>query len=226
MTIWVKVCGITSVEDAELVAATGVNALGLNFVPGSKRFIDVATAKRIVEAVSGAVELIGVVANSSQEELARLRGETGIETLQLHGDEAPALLTALGGDAFKALRIGTPADVAEAKHYPGERLLVDAKVSGSLGGTGAVLDWSLVTGLSAARKLILAGGLNPDNVAQAISRVRPWGVDVASGVEKTSRAQAQGASEHASERKPRKDLDKVRAFLRAARLASVEGTPS
>jgi phosphoribosylanthranilate isomerase len=139
-----------------------------------------------------------------------LLDELGLERLQLHGDESPRDVSALGARAFKAVRVGDATDAAIAGAFPGHPLLVDAKVPGQLGGTGQCVDWSLVAPLARARPLILAGGLTPDNVAAAVAAVQPWGVDVASGVE--------------VEGNPRqKDRDKLQLFVARARaLARTE----
>ena len=199
----IKVCGITTPEDAAGCVALGVDWLGLNFVPSSPRCIDVATAVAIRDAVRGRAELVGVVADRPLAALVELRRDAGLDRLQLHGSEPPELVQKLAPHAFKALRIGSAADVAAADGYPG-LLLVDAKVAGALGGTGRTVDFALVAPLSRTHKLLLAGGLGPANVAAAVRTVKPWGVDVASGVERSPRV---------------KDLDKVRAFVESARLA-------
>jgi phosphoribosylanthranilate isomerase len=183
--VHIKVCGITTPEDAEGCVALGVEWLGLNFVPSSPRAIDLAAAARIRDAVRG---------RSHADHLERL---------QLHGSEPPDLVRRLSPYAFKVIRVGSAADVTLAEGYSG-LLLVDAKVAGALGGTGRTVDLSLVTPLARTRKVILAGGLTPANVTVAARTVKPWGVDVASGVERSPRV---------------KDLDKVKAFVDAARLA-------
>jgi phosphoribosylanthranilate isomerase len=127
--------------------------------------------------------------------------------LQLHGDEPEWVLEALLPDAYKAIRIGCAQDLELAGRYGGERILVDAKVPGQLGGTGASFDWSLVSPLSAVRPLVLAGGLTHENVRAAISQVRPAGVDVATGVERPGEPR-------------RKDLEKLARFVEAARQAA------
>jgi len=181
---FVKICGITSVDDALLAIAAGADALGLNLVPSSKRVIDIPTATHIVESVGDLVELVAVVANRSESELEGLRRATGIRWLQLHGAETPADLQAVQPEAFKAVAIGSAEDVTRAAEYGGERLLLDAKgPKGELGGTGTRFDWELARPLVQSRKVILAGGLYPDNVGEAIRTLRPFGVDVASGVE-------------------------------------------
>jgi len=206
MSLWVKLCGITSVADARLVVRAGADAVGVNLVPSSKRRVDEATAREIVAAVGGAVPVIAVVADLPPEELSTLRARLGVHALQLHGSEPPAVLAALLPHAFRAVRIATAADVALARSFGGERLLVDAKVQGELGGTGRTFDWSLVTELARERALVLAGGLTPENVGTAVVQVRPYGVDTASGVEGNN---------------PReKDPDRVARFVAAARSAA------
>jgi phosphoribosylanthranilate isomerase len=198
----VKICGVTTVADARLCVEAGASAIGVNFVPSSPRCIGVPAARAIVGAVGQSTLVVGVVADLSVDAMRRLRDETGVGCLQLHGDEPAEAVTALLPHAYKALRVATAADVARADAAPGDYVLVDAKVDGALGGTGQVFDWALVVDLAKRRRLVLAGGLTPANVARAVRAVRPWCVDVASGVES-----APGV----------KDLSKVRAFLDAVR---------
>jgi phosphoribosylanthranilate isomerase len=136
------------------------------------------------------------------EAMRALVDRTGVGCLQLHGDESAAEVAALLPHAYKAMRIAGPEDATDAEGMPGEYVMVDAQVQGSLGGTGHTFDWGWVVGLASRRKLVLAGGLTPENVRSAVERVRPWCVDVASGVES-----APGV----------KDLGRVRAFVEAAR---------
>jgi phosphoribosylanthranilate isomerase len=199
----VKVCGITTPGDAEDCIAAGVDWLGLNFVPSSPRCIDVATARSIRDVVRSRALLVGVVANRGEAELRDLVRDAGLDSLQLHGDESPALVAQLAPHAFKAVRVGSAADLALADTFTG-LLLLDAKVEGALGGTGHPVDVALAGVLARSRPILLAGGLRPENVAEAIRAVRPWGVDTASGVERSPGV---------------KDLDAVRAFVHAARGA-------
>jgi phosphoribosylanthranilate isomerase len=195
----VKVCGVTSVSDAVACAELGVSAIGLNFVPSSPRCITLERAREIASAVSN-VLTVGVVADLDEAALREIRGVVGC--LQFHGDEAPEALLPFLPHAYKAIRVATAADVERARTYPGAHILVDAKVEGALGGTGATFDWSLVRAFAKERKLTLAGGLTPDNVARAVAEVAPYCVDVASGVESSPGV---------------KDLAKVRAFVASAR---------
>jgi phosphoribosylanthranilate isomerase len=206
----VKICGITRVVDATESVKLGANAIGLNFVAASPRCITVERAREIARAIHGMgtrLLVVGVVADLGEDELRALVKDAELDCLQLHGDEPPDALIPFLPHAYKAVRIATAQDVARARTYPGEHLLVDAKVEGALGGTGASFDWTLVKDLARERKLTLAGGLHPDNVARAVHALSPYCVDVASGVES-----APGV----------KDLEKVRAFITNARSARTQ----
>jgi phosphoribosylanthranilate isomerase len=198
----VKICGVTRVIDAVLAADAGADMIGLNFVEGSPRCVDGRLAREIADRVRGRVELVGVVADEDEARLSELEREVGLDWIQLHGDESPERVKALLPRAFKAVRVGSADDASLALQYPGEILLVDARVEGQLGGTGVRVDPALVQPLARARRVMLAGGLKPDNVAEAVRAVGPWGVDTASGVES-----APGI----------KDPGKLAAFIAAAR---------
>jgi phosphoribosylanthranilate isomerase len=206
--VWVKICGITSTQDADLAVRAGADAIGVNLVPESPRYVTVEQAVAIARSVDSRVRVVAIVADRAAEELVDLRGVTGIDWLQLHGSEPPELVAELGPHAYKALRIADANDVAMAARFAGELLLTDAKVTGVLGGSGARFDWSLVRKLARERQLLLAGGLNPDNVAEAITQVSPFGVDVASGVELDGEPR-------------RKDPEKIGRFIAAARAAAL-----
>ena len=202
--VHVKICGVTTVSDALACAELGASAIGVNFVPGSPRRIDVARARDIARALSATnVLVVGVVADLDVDSMRALVREAELGCLQLHGSEPPETLAPLLPHAYKAVRIATASDVEGARRYGGDYLLADAKVSGALGGTGETFDWSLVKGLARERRLTLAGGLRPDNVAQAVRAVEPWCVDVASGVE-----HAPGIKDH----------DAIRRFIREANV--------
>ena len=204
--LWVKICGVTREEDARAAVSAGASALGLNFVPRSKRFVDVALGRRLADSVRGEIELVGVIADESLERIHELVAEVGLDSVQLHGAEPPEFVRALPA-AFKAIGIENASDVTAAQMFAGERLLVDAKSAGVTGGTGHAFDWHLVEGLARTRAIILAGGLKPDNVAEAVRLVAPFGVDVAGGVE------AEGEPRH-------KDPAKIVAFVENARRAA------
>ncbi|MCU0675128.1 MAG: phosphoribosylanthranilate isomerase [Myxococcota bacterium] len=197
-----KVCGITTLEDAQACADLGVAALGLNFWVGTPRRVELEVARAIAEQLRDQVELVAVFVDADRAEIERVREITGIRAVQLHGAEPPDFVAALGPDAYKAVGVAGAGDVEAALAYPGEKLLLDARVPGAMpGGTGHAFEWDLAIEVARRRRLILAGGLHAGNVAEAIARVRPWRVDVASGVES-----APG----------KKDLAKVAAFVRAA----------
>jgi phosphoribosylanthranilate isomerase len=204
--VFVKICGVTTVADALGAVDAGADAVGLNFIPSSRRCLTLETASAIAGAVGGRAQRIGVVADLGAEQLVRLGEQCDIDLWQLTGQESPDEVRACLPRAFKAARIGGAEDVARAASYPGEFILVDAKVEGELGGTGHSFDWGLVTGLARERRLILAGGLTPENVSGAVTAVRPWGVDVASGVEMPGDPR-------------RKHPELMRRFVAAARAA-------
>lgn len=197
----IKICGVTTVEDAEGCAALGADMIGLNFVPSSPRRVDVARARAVADAVRGRVEIVGVFADMDATSLAAIDAAVGLDRLQLHGHEPAEAVAALGPRAFKAVRVGDAADADEVARYAG-LVLIDAKVPGALGGTGKTVDFTIAAAIAAGRPVLLAGGLGPGNVADAVRAVAPWGVDTASGVER-----APGI----------KDLDAVAAFVAAAR---------
>lgn len=207
--MYVKVCGITKLEDALAAVEAGADVLGFNCIPSSKRFVERAAILGIITELRRAapsVLSVAVVADLATRDALGLLDELGFDRLQLHGGESPEDLAALGARAFKALRVGDSVDVASAVDFPGHPLLVDAKVPGQLGGTGQCIDWQLVEPLARSRPLILAGGLTPANVAAAVSAVQPWAVDVASGVEVDGNPR-------------RKDREKLTRFVEAARAA-------
>ncbi len=207
--MYVKVCGITHIDDARAAIDAGADVLGFNLIPSSKRCVAPEVAASIVTQLRGEVVCVAVVANLTPSECTALGARAGLDRFQLHGDETPETLAGLAPRAFKALRIGDAADVARARVFPGAYILVDAKVEGQLGGTGQRVDWELVAPLAAARPLILAGGLTPENVEEAVRLVQPWAVDVASGVETTGDAR-------------RKDAARIRRFVDAARRAAID----
>jgi len=209
----VKICGITSAEDARVAVEAGADALGFVFFSMSPRRTTVGRAAEIARTLPSTVRRVGVFVNEPREEMARMADAVGLDLLQLHGDEPPEALEGLPRPAIKAVRVGKGFASEEAMRYASKAagILVDTRLPGETqlpGGTGVSFDWSLVRGLAERVPfLMLAGGLDPLNVAEAIRAVRPHAVDVSSGVESLP---------------GRKDPEKVRAFVRAAREA--EGT--
>lgn len=205
--MWVKICGICRPEDAAAAAEAGADAIGL-VLADSPRRVSVAQAEAIVAELPPDVVPIALFVDEPLASILTKCEILGVDTVQLHGNEPPDLvrhLTICGIEAIKAFRIGAEADLAALRDYPGTTCLLDPKVPGKRGGTGVAMDWGLAARAAARRRIILAGGLTPDNVAEAIRRVRPWGVDVSSGVEA-----APGRKDHA----------KLRAFILAARQAA------
>ncbi|HEY6552321.1 MAG TPA: phosphoribosylanthranilate isomerase [Vicinamibacteria bacterium] len=205
--VFVKVCGITSAADGALCAAAGADAVGFVFWPMSSRRIDADKAAAICRGLPPFLLRVGVFVDAPAAEMARVADLVGLDLLQLHGDEAPEALAGRARRAIKAVRVGKGFTAAEALRYDkAAGLLVDTRLPGETmmpGGTGVPFDWTLVRGVrERASFLMLAGGLSPDNVAEALEAVRPDAVDVSSGVESLP---------------GRKDPEKVRAFVRTVR---------
>lgn len=202
MTVQVKVCGVTHVDDAHRCVDAGVDAIGVNLWAGSKRVVSTDEAASIFAVVPDSVRPVLVLVNPSEGQLAALRRRFGSSVwLQLHGDESPELFAKAGTPVMKAL--ATRNDVErEAALFPKSELLLDAAVPGQWGGTGVVGDWNRVAQLAMSRRVWLSGGLRPENVAAGVRQCRPYGVDVASGVERDPR---------------NKDPEKIRAFVAAAK---------
>lgn len=178
----VKICGVTRLDDALLAASLGADALGFNFWPGSKRFVDPDAARAIVDRLPPFVTAVGVFVNQPPTEVLATAARAGLSTVQLHGDEPWEDVNGYPIPAIKALRLAGPESLADAHRYRVRALLLDAPSAG-FGGSGATCDWALAREVAARSTVILAGGLGPDNVAAAVRAVRPWAVDVASGVE-------------------------------------------
>ncbi|MFL6254776.1 MAG: phosphoribosylanthranilate isomerase [Pyrinomonadaceae bacterium] len=182
----IKVCGITNLEDALAALEAGADLLGFNFYTRSPRFITPAEARKIIEQLPGSVASVGVFVNeSAPADVERIAREAGLGAVQLHGDETPEFCQSLHGlTTIKALRVGAGFNVETAAAYQTGAVLLDAYVAGERGGTGHTFDWTLATlTCKLVSRLFLAGGLNPDNVATAVAAVRPYAVDVCSGVE-------------------------------------------
>jgi phosphoribosylanthranilate isomerase len=192
----VKICGITRPADARAACEAGAHAVGINFYAKSPRCCTLEQARLVADAVPPGVCRVGVFVNATLEEIRMAASEVPLDLVQLHGEETPDVLRDLRPlPAMKVFRLQS--DAADLMDYLNEchRLrawprmaLVDAMRAGEYGGTGQTLDWPLLAAQRAAWRgipLVLAGGLTPDNVAEAIAAVRPWGVDVASGVEES-----------------------------------------
>ncbi|MEI6223779.1 MAG: phosphoribosylanthranilate isomerase [Deltaproteobacteria bacterium] len=181
-TVRIKICGVTRLEDALAAARLGADALGFNFWPGSKRHLDPAAARRIISRLPPFVTPVGVFVNQSEGEMRAIAGETGIQAFQLHGDEPPELCARLPLPVVKAIPVDQVRTLSKLLSYEVQAFLLDTPSRG-YGGSGEPFDWSLAEGVSDVAPVVLAGGLTPENVGAAIRAVRPWAVDVASGVE-------------------------------------------
>ena len=200
----VKICGVTSVADARDCVEAGADAIGLNFWPGTPRCVVDDRAREIVQAIGEEALIVGVFVDFPVDRVRRILAEVGIEWAQLQGSETPEMVSALLPNVYKAIGVRDRGAIELARRYPGEHLLLDASVPGVPGGTGRTFDWSIAAEVARERKLTLAGGLTPQNAADAVRRVRPFRVDVASGVESQP---------------GRKDPRLVRAFIDAAKSA-------
>ena len=181
---WVKVCGVTTVADALMIADLSVEAIGLNFVAESPRRVTVDLAREIAAALPGAVLKVGIFRNAPEEEVDRIAGIVGLDRLQLHGDEDPAYCGRRSVPVWKALAIGPGCDDAQAESWRLLPLLVYGYHPRLAGGTGNVADWPAARRLvDRGHVVILAGGLSAKNLAEAVRAVDPAGVDLNSGVE-------------------------------------------
>jgi phosphoribosylanthranilate isomerase len=209
----IKICGVTSPEDAAYAVACGADAIGINFFPESPRFVPADLAREIVGAVADRAEVVAVFVNESPGTVVALCGQLGIRRVQLHGDEPPGDASRIPLWRMKAVHADRAPDLPALLAYPCEAFLFDAGGKGAYGGTGRKLAWGglaerfpevvKVRGTGGARKpWYLAGGLTPSNVERAILEARPFGVDVASGVESSP---------------GRKDRDKVKSFIERAK---------
>jgi phosphoribosylanthranilate isomerase len=207
----VKICGITNVDDARWAASFGVDFIGVNFCKESPRKVSLEKAKEIVQSLPSFVKSVGVVVNAGFDEIAKIVKIAGLNTIQLHGDETPEdalrIQSELKVNVWKAIRVADADSISKAAAYAGkvDAILLDTFKPGEPGGTGETFDWDIATQIKQCGiPIFLAGGLTPENVGDAIARVEPWGVDVASGVEKTGH--------HRS-----KDINKVQKFITNAK---------
>lgn len=195
----VKICGITSVEDALIAVEHGCDAIGLVFYAPSPRYVSPQKAAEIVAAIPPFVSAVGLFVNATDAELKSILSKVSLDCLQFHGDESPEQCRAYGMHYMKAIRVNSDTNLLqyEIDFYDAKALLVDAFVEGLVGGTGQSFDWTLIP-KTLTKPIILAGGLTADNVESAIMQVKPYAVDVSGGVEKS---------------KGLKDAAKIAAFM-------------
>lgn len=206
--MFVKICGITRESDALLAVAMGADAVGFNFVSGSRRQIAPVIARDIARRLPPEILTVGIFKDEVPARVVDIVHQAGLRAAQLHGHETPEDAAYVKGHVSVVLKAFTAGDpkVATADAYRADAVMLDA----AGGGSGQTFDWDLTSELPSSCRLLLAGGLTPDNVAQAIATVRPWGVDVASGVESDRGEPGE------------KDARKVKAFVERAKRAAVE----
>jgi phosphoribosylanthranilate isomerase len=202
----VKICGITSADDAAAAVEAGADALGFVFVPGTPRLVHLDVAERIVRDLPPFVTTVGVFVDQSLEDLLRIADRCHLRAVQLHGSEPDAYCRCIPLTVIKAIRVRDVQDLGSIATYPAHAFLLDAFVEGQAGGTGTPISWDVTRQAKGKAPIILSGGLRPDTVGLAIRLVRPYGVDVSSGVERSP---------------GRKDHKKVREFLAAVHEADL-----
>ena len=207
MTTAVKICGITRADDARTGARLGAHALGFVFYAKSPRHVTPARAAEIVRALPPFVTAVGLFVNAGPREVERVLEQVPLDLLQFHGEETPEFCGQFRVPYVKAVRVRAGLDLLQyAQHYRAARgLLLDAYIEGAHGGTGTAFDWTLIP-RELPLPVILSGGLNPENVAEAVRRIRPWAVDVSSGVEASPGV---------------KDPRSIAAFMKEVRSADV-----
>ncbi len=203
MSVRVKICGITDLEDARGAERAGADAIGFVFHPESPRYATPRDARLISRELSPLIARVGVFVNRSERLIFDMVRRCGLSAVQLSGDEPPDFLSGAPFPVIRAVRVARREDLRRLAAYPrGTTVLLDSSVPGLYGGSGVPFDWGLFGDGAAARRFIIAGGLTPDNVGQAVRLLRPLGVDVSSGVEKSPGI---------------KDDNKVRRFVREAK---------
>lgn len=205
MSLRIKICGVTRPEDALLAAVAGADAIGFNFAPESPRRIDAARAREVARDLPPFLTRVGVFVNAAAEEIEAIAAAAGLHVAQLHGEESPEMCAALRLPWYKAHRVGAGFRSESVTRWEGRTFLLDGMRPDRRGGTGQVFDWDIARAAAAHGRVILAGGLTPDNVGEAIARARPYAVDVSSGIEKEPGV---------------KDPDLLRAFVQRAREAA------
>lgn len=207
MTVWVKLCGVGSVDRARRLAALEPDALGINRYEPSSRYVDRDHAARLAGVIreeNSSVDVVGVYVNASETTLREDHDRIDWDVIQLHGDESPEEVAAAGelSRVMKAFRVDDDFSTDRLDTYDSWSYLLDAKESGRYGGTGRKAPWDVVGGLTDEYRIVLAGGLTPDNVADAVRSTNPWGVDACSGIE---------------DEQGRRDPEKTRRFVEAVR---------
>ena len=200
----VKICGITNIEDALAAVDYGADALGFVFFPGSPRYVSPETAREIISLLPALVTTVGVFVDEEQQKIKEVMQFAGINVLQLHGSESPDFCS-IWHRVIRALRVKDFTDLKPLEAFRNvSAFLLDTFSPGQFGGTGQIFNWDIALEAKRFGNIILSGGLNPDNIEKAIKRVKPYAVDVSSGIE---------------EKKGKKDLKKMRLFIERAKAA-------
>ena len=205
LQIKVKICGMTQLKDALFAVEQGVDAVGFIFYKKSPRAVTMKTVREIIKKLPPLVETVGVFVNESAERVNKMADYCGLDLVQLHGEESPAFCRKIRRRVIKAFRVKDLQSIKQLEKFPVSGFLLDTFSDDLHGGTGKTFDWNLALPAKKMGPVILAGGLTPRNILQAVRQVRPYGVDVCSGVEKSPGI---------------KDLEKVRAFLKNIRSGS------
>lgn len=209
MSVRVKICGITNLDDARVAAEAGADMLGFIFCDNSPRFLTLRTAADIATQLPPHIAKVGVFVNPDEDLVMRAIGDCGLNILQFHGDEPPEFCTQFGLMSMKAFRMRDEASLRALSEYHTDAWLLDTYSPDKAGGTGTTFNWALaIAAQKLGKPIFLAGGLTPENVAEAVQHVRPFAVDVSSGVESSP---------------GKKDYTKVHRFVRAAKSAQTIG---
>lgn len=201
----IKICGITNAKDALLASELGADALGFIFHPESKRFIEPEKAGEIIALLPPFITTVGVFVNKSNEYIMSAIEKSGVQLVQMHGDETPELCRELPFKAIKAIRVKDKSDLERVELYPLEAILLDKYSDKEYGGTGKSFNWDWISGLNTKKNIILSGGLTPENVGEAVRTAAPYAVDVSTGVEDSPGI---------------KNEEKMRKFIEAVRFGN------
>ncbi len=207
MNIKIKICGITRLQDALDACDFGADLLGFNFIPESKRYINPYSVREIIASLPPFVMSVGVFADEEPGVVNDLTRFLNLDAVQLHGSEDPSYCARIKAPVIKAMRVGSEEDLEEVERFDVPALLLDSRVEGTLGGSGKTFSWHLASDLCDVKRVFVAGGITPDNVADAIRALSPFGVDTASGVEIEAGIKDKGLMEK---------------FMRAARRAAAQ----
>ncbi len=203
--LFIKICGITRLEDALIAVEAGADAIGFNFYHGSKRYLSVEQAAVIIAKLPPKIITVGVFVNPDRKEVLHAMEKLNLGAIQFSGNEAPSEISGYSRKVFKAIHIKNAASVQELRRFNADAFLLDTYRDGEFGGTGEVFDWQIGSEANSFGKIIIAGGLTPENVAIAVRKARPYGVDVSSGVEASP---------------GKKDRQKIESFIKRARTAN------